>query len=477
MIPMDPGAEAVMACNVGSVEAGDAFPAASPQSTLPRPEPFSRGLSVILGSSALSILLGVINNAVMARLLGPAFKGRIDLVNTTIGLMATLFGSSLAVGLIYVIAKGLANQRRLAVLMVCAAVVQSLITWGALSALARTRWIAALVPLEFLGWAIPLIALGTWAALTVLYWRSFFAGVQRFTACAILDVVGKLLIVLLMVLAIALFHSSPHTASIAGTVSLVVAMLIPAVASPLALRKQFSGDVGDSRFGEVFRYSVPCYLGHVVQSLNYRLDVCLIAFFSGPESLGLYVIAVAVGQLLWLPSHAVQSVLFPRLSSNADEKSRADQTAQLVRLLLTFTAILAVGLAVVGPYLVVWVFGVSFSRSITSLWLLLPGIAVFAATNVLAAFFSAIGRPGINLGVASVSLVATLVLNLVLLPRIGIAGAAIASTVSYSISTVLSVWIFCRKTGYHRWSTLVLTGNDVRQISRWLWSHYKRFAS
>jgi O-antigen/teichoic acid export membrane protein len=431
-------------------------------------EPLSLGLSVTLGASVLSILLGVDNNVVMARLLGPAFKGHIDLVNSTIGLMANLTGSSLAVGLIYVIAKRQANQRRLAAMMVVAAVVQSACAYGVLLVFARTKFITALVPQDFMGWAIPWIAAGTLGALLVLYWRSFLAGVQWFTACALLDVAGKALIVVAMVTAVAVFHRDPHAASVAGTISLVAAMLLPAVIAPAALKKQFARGVGDSRFGEVCRYSVPCYLGHVVQSLNYRLDVFLIAYFSGDESLGLYVIAVAVGQLLWLPSHAVQSVLFPRLSSTEDERSRADQAAQFVRLLLTLTVVLSLGMAVVGPYLVVWVFSGAFAGSVVSLWLLLPGIAVFAATNVLAAYFSAIGRPGINLAVASVALVATIVLNLLLLPRIGIAGAAIASTVSYTISTVLSLWVFWHKTGHDRWSTVIISGSDVRQIARWM---------
>lgn len=470
------GAETAGAREVGTPARDGVRVAETLQSTMPSPESLSQGLSVTMGASVLSIFIGLINNVAMARILGPEFKGRVDLVISTIGMMATLAGSSLAVGLIYVIAKGQANQRRLAAMMTAAAVVQSLIVWVALAALAHTPWITALVPLPFLSWAIPVIAIGTWAALLTLYWRSFFAGVQRFTACAVLDTAGKLLIAVLMVGCVAAFHDSQATASVAATIGLVVAMLIAGVTAFAGLRAQLRSGTGRAGFGEVFRYSVPCYLGHVVQSLNYRLDVFLIAYFARSEDLGQYVIAVAVGQLLWLPSNAVQAVLFPRLSSTDDDASRARDTARMVRLLLAFSIMLSIALAVAGPYVMVWVFGPRFAASVVPLWLLLPGITVFAATSVLAAFISAIGRPGLNVAVAAVALVATIVLNLLLLPRIGIAGAAIASSVSYTISTVLSLWIFWRKTGYNRWHTIVLSSNDLREIAAWLSAQYARLA-
>jgi O-antigen/teichoic acid export membrane protein len=427
-----------------------------------------RGASITLITSVLSIGIGVVTNTVLARLLGPECKGRVDLMNSTIGLTSMLAGSALGVGVTYVVAKGQTNHRRLALILATVAVLQGAATWLVLAAIAHTPQVAALIPSEYRAWGAPLVGVATCAALLLTYWRSFLLGLHRFATSALLDVGGKLLTAALMIGAVIALRHTPDQAATAAVVGIAVAYALASLVAGVTVVPQFRGTGVRSGFAEVCRYTLPCYCGYVVQSLNYRLDVLLVAYYVGVQAVAQYVIAVAVAQLLWLPTQAMQSVLFPRLTAMSDPGERAAHAAQVARLLFAMTLPMSLGVALAGPWVVLLLFGAAFRPSIVPLWALLPGVSLFAVTNILASFMAAIGRPSVNLAIATVALVPTIGLNVWLLPRIGILGAAIASSASYATSAALVLWAFRQYTQCGLRTTVLLTRADLLQLAGWL---------
>jgi Na+-driven multidrug efflux pump len=74
--------------------------------------------------------------------------------------------------------------------------------------------------------------------------------------------------------------------------------------------------------------------------------------------------------------------------------------------------------------------------------MLLPGCTVFAITNVLAGYFNGVGRPKLNLTASAIGLCCTLCLDILLIPKYGARGAAVASSLSYVTSTIVSIYLF-----------------------------------
>jgi O-antigen/teichoic acid export membrane protein len=70
------------------------------------------------------------------------------------------------------------------------------------------------------------------------------------------------------------------------------------------------------------------------------------------------------------------------------------------------------------------------------------GLALQGIAAVITAFLYGVGRPGLNSWGMAVGLAATVVLDLLLIPRFGAIGAASASAVSYVSSTLALVWLF-----------------------------------
>ena len=60
------------------------------------------------------------------------------------------------------------------------------------------------------------------------------------------------------------------------------------------------------------------------------------------------------------------------------------------------------------------------------------------------------------------SLVATIGLDFLLIPRMGITGAALASTVSYGLNSLILLWLYVRFSGNSVGSVLFVRMNDLR---------------
>jgi peptidoglycan biosynthesis protein MviN/MurJ (putative lipid II flippase) len=78
---------------------------------------------------------------------------------------------------------------------------------------------------------------------------------------------------------------------------------------------------------------------------------------------------------------------------------------------------------------------------------LLPGTVALAGTKILAAYVFSRGRPLINAQIAFVTLVVTVIADLILIPPFEVAGAAAASSLAYCCSLALSAVAWRRISG------------------------------
>ncbi len=119
-------------------------------------------------------------------------------------------------------------------------------------------------------------------------------------------------------------------------------------------------------------------------------------------------------------------------------------TARLVFVSSAATAVLVGGLAV--PILTT-VYGSAFASAAGALRWLLVGVVSLSVSRVLANSIAAIGEPGKNVMGSLVALVSNVVLNVLLIPRFGIGGAAVASAVTYSMTLAHRLWVYRRVCG------------------------------
>jgi O-antigen/teichoic acid export membrane protein len=96
-----------------------------------------------------------------------------------------------------------------------------------------------------------------------------------------------------------------------------------------------------------------------------------------------------------------------------------------------------------------------YRESIGLLIWLLPGMYLFVINILLAAYFASQRLLRVNLWISFLCLAVITLLDIALIPSMGIRGAAIGNCIAYSVSGVVSFMIFKK---YHpvRWSDLLL---------------------
>lgn len=434
----------------------------------PAPSRGRSGFDAFLTSGVI-LALGLFSTVAVARGLGPAGKGRFDLLVATGSIAGLLFGLQLPIGITYVVARRGGAPRDLRRRMAAFAAMQ-----GAATAIAL--WILWIifssdsargdVPVAVTGALIVLFVVGSAVA---SLWRGIVVGRQEIIRANRRDLAIRLvqvgLVVAIVVVGSLADKTVPADLVFAGT---TLAALMGAAVYVWAARPNVALAKGDGKeFREAATFAVPAYAANLVQMANYRLDLYFVAFFVGAARVGVYMVAVVLAQLVWLAPQAVAMVLLPSTASDqADVKRHAARATLGARLSLWGGVALALVLVVTGPWLIPLIFGSSFGGSARLLFILIPGVVLFSPATVFASFVAGMGRPRLNLVVSCIGFVVTIGLDLLLIPDHGAAGAAIASTASYSMSALAMAVIF-RRLSSTRWSEIVgLRMTDLRGAMR-----------
>ncbi len=192
-------------------------------------------------------------------------------------------------------------------------------------------------------------------------------------------------------------------------------------------------------------YGLRAHIGWLAELLNYRLDMLFVNGLAGAASLGLYSAAVSLAETVWILSTCISVVMMPRLASSRGGTSETTRVVSRVAFPLSLLGALV--LAGGGSPLLTLLYGAPFGPSLRPLLLLLPGVVALSVAKILSADFGARNRPGVVSMVSWISLSATVVLDVLLIPPYGASGAAIASTIAYALSTVVAIRFYRRLTG------------------------------
>jgi O-antigen/teichoic acid export membrane protein len=176
---------------------------------------------------------------------------------------------------------------------------------------------------------------------------------------------------------------------------------------------------------------------------NYRGDQWMLGAMVGPRELGLYSIAVAWAELLFYLPGVLVLVQRPDLvrATAADAVSRALRVCRVAFLLSGAAAVVMFAIA---PLLCAGVFGERFRGSIDDLRVLSLGAFGIVAFELLRNALTAQRKPMLGSAAVGVAFVLTVALDVLLIPRYGGLGAAIATAAAYTCGGIAAGLIFAR---------------------------------
>ena len=384
---------------------------------------FARGLSVA-GAAAVSILI--------SRTLGPSGRGFYVVPGILAAFVATLFaGLSTAIASAMLKENAGRGALRAGFIAAIPLVVGGILTTTLLAAAMHETWA---VP-----WAAAVLPFMALSAIV----NGFGYGMKNVRAVALFAVGAP--VATLSLLAVGLFLRG-RTPAVAIPMWLAANALVAVIGFAVvyaASRKLPKTRVPTWPF---LVYAVRVGATGIVSMLNYRINVYIVAALTPHADLGFYTTAVSAAETLLLVAQVSAIVTVPHIGS-LPRNEAADLTARCVRNNLVLVGVCSVGLALIAQPVVNLLYGAAFLPAVAPLRILLIGMVPWSAASMISSYYTLNGRkPQVALLTAAASALASAAISFTLVPRLGITGAAIATTVTYTLSVLVMVGYFSKQT-------------------------------
>jgi O-antigen/teichoic acid export membrane protein len=416
----------------------------------------AKGATIIFGGMIAGTLLGMVNQIILGRYLGPENYGLFNLSMSVVMIAATLsvFGlfGSLSRFIPYHIEK---NERH---------IVRSVIDVGflfsfslgvvfaiAIYMLAGRLAVgifhdAKLEPvLKIFAFVIPLHGIQQVV-------RGIVRGFKAAKYDAILFNIGTRIVTISVFLVSLLFVHRLYGAVIA----FISGVIVTTVVAIWIIRKKIFPDYGEHRRTSIARnllsFSWPLALTGFTYLFVSKTDKVLLGYFMSSRDVGIYTPALMIANLLIFISTAFKYIFLPTVSEYFSKndirgleplfKSTSKWNFLVVLPLFLFILIFPKEILAI-------LYGSSYTGGYLALIILSLGIAANDFAGTSATLLVAGGRTKLNLTCEIIAGVTNVFLNIVLIPVYGIVGAAIATGISFLTRNISSLSFAYRSYGIH----------------------------
>ena len=402
-------------------------------------------LSVVVQGGPLAAAAAM--SIVLARTIGPSGNGRFALLATLVGLTGMVVSLGLSAGIIYEVSRARWSVRGAFRTSYAAALVLGAI--GFAGALAVFLLLHDSV-FHSIQTSLAVVALASLPpAIAYQFADSILLARERYEGYAALELSHSATLLVIGAGLALIFGLSGAVVGItaAAVIGSGVGVLL---LIPEARRDRTVDQVG--RLRRALRFGSQAWGATLLQQINYRFDVLILAAFASSQDVGVYSVALTLTAVAWILPQALTTVLFPRIASldqatTTGEVSVEESDAALGKgvrhaVLLSIPAgvIISLLLLIAVPLL----YGPEFHQTIWLGFVLLPGTLMLGVAKVLGSVVTGRGYPRYALYSSIVQAFAALALYFGLIPTFHAWGAAAGSSLSYAFTTVVSL-VFVRK--------------------------------
>lgn len=215
---------------------------------------------------------------------------------------------------------------------------------------------------------------------------------------------------------------------------------------------------------KLLRFGFFPMLAVLMSTLNYRVDVLMLNGNVADAAIGVYSIGVLLADRMWMIPDAMKGVMLSNIAKGKD----AHEAAFVIRVCNTICLFIVVGIVLLGSPFIDFAFGLEYKGAYSITLILLIGVFPMINYKVIAAYNIVIGKQLISFIILSISVFLNIVANLLLIPRMGIYGAGIASVISYIVCSILFVLYFCRLTKVGYKEMIVINNEDWKRVKMML---------
>lgn len=416
---------------------------------------FRKNFAITFSVRMFSLFMQVFRSIIAARALGPGGRGNLSIIYTTAQTLLRLVESGISLSNVYFIGKKKYTRGEIFTNSLISAIL-----FGGGAAGLFFVWLhfnpttLGYVPHYYFYIAISMLPL----ALFAQYNTTIFQGMNQIITFNILKTLEPLTFFIMFVVLVEFVRLGVAGAVYADAIAVVVYVFVTVI---VVLRlRGFKIKFNRKLFADAFSFGIRGHIGNIGGFLCNRFDVFLVNFYTDIEYVGLYAISAVVAESLMYIPNSLSPVLFPIVASEAKNNVHIF-TAVICRNIFLITIVGGGALLLISRPLIIIAFGAEFAEAIVAAQILIPGMVALSMTRIIGSYFIGIGRPTVPSVISWVMLFINIPVNILLIPKWGIAGAALASTFSYGLGMLLSVFIFAEIGGLKLREILVIQRADL----------------
>ena len=197
-------------------------------------------------------------------------------------------------------------------------------------------------------------------------------------------------------------------------------------------------------FRRIVEYNVPLTVTGMTGKIDKDVDTILVGFFINPVAVGYYVLSKQIVQALGMPVRALGFSISPVYGKQKAAK-RLDTAARVFETSFSYTLLLyvpaAAGVFFVASPAVELVFGTDYAGAVPVLQVLSAYLVLGAITKITDEPLDYLGRARERAIAKSIAASGNVALNVLLIPWIGVVGAAIATVITHSFYVSVKLWV------------------------------------
>ncbi len=228
-------------------------------------------------------------------------------------------------------------------------------------------------------------------------------------------------------------------------VSVSASVIIRAIAATVGLGVSVDIKKISIKFiASMLRFGLMPMAALILTIMNSKMDILMMDMNSSVTSvaIGLYSVGIGISDKILAIPDAVREILLSKLVSGKNEK----EVARVTRISVLLCTAMAVAFSILGKLIIHLLYGAEYAGSYNILVISSYGTVFMVFLKMISQYNIVNKRQVANLLMLSVSVITNIVLNLLLIPYLGITGAAIASFVGHLVCALCFVIYFCKKT-------------------------------
>jgi O-antigen/teichoic acid export membrane protein len=393
-------------------------------------------------------------NLLIARILGAEVSGNLNLLINNLSFWVLILGLSLETGIVYYSASKEIARSKLFTLILGWSVLVLLATWAMSGILS---WESS-IPLQV--FLIPLYSL---SLVVISQVSGIYQGMHNFKVhnAGLVAVNFILIAYLLFLLAYKIGDEhAPVRVMTAYLLSIVVQALVLLILATRAVQWRHLEVPSLVELKKIFRYSLLAWAANLIFFLVYRVDYWIIKYYRSDYELGNYIQVSKLVQVFILIPGLVAAVIFPETAKDRSLRMR-NHVMKASRIFAGVYFVFLILLTLVGKALFPLLYGETFNLMYLSFVLLIPGILFLSVQNLLAAWFAGSNQTRYNLFGALIAIAVITILDFLLIPRYGIHGAALTSSVGYFVYFFYQYKVFAGKEFLKATDLLLIKKEDI----------------